>query len=134
MPHPFLTVAWLAEVKSIRDSMGEMPTPAGLSELKLNLTVTGSPEGDKEMHLDASGSGLQIQPGHLGDAPTSVTLPYDTAKAMFVDGDQQAAMQAFMSGQIRVQGDMTRLMALQSIGAPSPEQQAFQQKVKDVTA
>ena len=32
---------------------------------------------------------------------------------MFIEGNQQAAMQAFMSGQIKVEGDMTKLMAMQ---------------------
>ena len=53
---------------------------------------------------------------------------------MFISGDQAAAMQAFMSGQIKVDGDMTKLMAMQSAGAPSPEQVAFQEKIKALTA
>ena len=36
---------------------------------------------------------------------------------MFVKGDQSAAMQAFMGGKIKVEGDMTKLMAMQSGGA-----------------
>jgi putative sterol carrier protein len=54
------------------------------------------------------------------------------AKALFVRRDQQAAMQAFMSGQIKVQGDMTKLMAMSST-VPTPEQEAFAQKVLDLT-
>ena len=62
-------------------------------------------------------------------------MPYDVAKAMFIDGNQQAAMQAFMSGQIKVEGDMTKLMSMQAAGgAPTPEQQAFQQKLRELTA
>jgi putative sterol carrier protein len=53
---------------------------------------------------------------------------------MFIDGNQQAGMQAFMSGQIKVEGDMTKLMAMQAGGPPSEEQQAFQAKLRDMTA
>jgi putative sterol carrier protein len=39
-----------------------------------------------------------------------------------------AAMQAFMSGQIKAEGDMTKLMALQT-ARPSAEQKALFQQV-----
>ena len=62
----------------------------------------------------------------------TVTLDYETAKAIFVEGNPQAGMQAFMAGKIKVQGDMTKLMAMQS-GAPSPEQAELATKIKDIT-
>jgi len=40
----------------------------------------------------------------------------ETARAVFVDANPQAGMQAFMSGKVRVQGDMTKLMMAQSGG------------------
>jgi putative sterol carrier protein len=63
-----------------------------------------------------------------------LTVPFDVAKAMLIEGTPQAAMQAFMSGQIKVEGDMSKLMAMQSAGGPSPEQTAFQEKLKAITA
>ena len=63
-----------------------------------------------------------------------MTVPYDVAKQLFIQNDQAAAMQAFMSGKIRVTGDMTKLMAMQAAGPPSAEQQAFSQKLLDLTA
>ena len=41
-------------------------------------------------------------------------------------------MQAFMSGQIKVQGDMGKLMSMGN-AAPTPEQEAFSQKVVELT-
>ena len=46
-----------------------------------------------------------------------MTVDYLTAKAIIVDGNPQAGMQAFMAGKIKVQGDMTKMMALQAGGA-----------------
>jgi putative sterol carrier protein len=63
----------------------------------------------------------------------TVTLDYDTAKAIFVDGNPQAGMQAFMAGKVKVQGDMTKLMAMQA-APPDANAQAFAQKVKEMTA
>ena len=39
---------------------------------------------------------------------------YDTARALIVDRDPAVAMQSFMAGKIQVQGDMMKLMALQT--------------------
>ena len=129
MPFTFLSDEWLAEAKSLLESSGSSGMmPAAVS---LNLVVTGGPQGDRELHAadGAFGAGL------LADAPTKLTLPYAVARKMFIEGDQQAAMQAFMSGQIKVEGDMTKLMALQGAGGgASAEQKALQEKLKALTA
>ena len=127
MPEAFLSEAWFNEVEKLRD---EAPAPTGAAaDLVLNITVTGGPEGDVDVRMDKG----QFERGHMDGAPTKLTVPYDVARSIFIEGNQQAGMQAFMSGQIKVEGDMTKLMAMQG-GAPTPEQQAFQQKLKDVTA
>ena len=79
-------------------------------------------------------AGGNFERGLAEGAPTKLTVPYAVAKSMFIDGNQQAGMQAFMSGQIKVEGDMSKLMAMQGGGGPSPEQEAFTQKIKELTA
>jgi putative sterol carrier protein len=91
--------------------------------------VAGGPVGDREIHM----AGGRFERGLAEGAPTKLTVPYEVAKAMFIDGNQQAGMQAFMSGQIKVEGDMTKLMAMQAGGAPTTEQQEFQAKLKALT-
>ncbi|MET0881776.1 MAG: SCP2 sterol-binding domain-containing protein, partial [Acidimicrobiales bacterium] len=55
-----------------------------------------------------------------------------TAKAITVDGDAQVAMQAFMQGKVKVQGDMSKLMLLQQ--APTdPVQTEIQAKIQELT-
>jgi hypothetical protein len=127
VPNPFLSDAWLDEVESLRDEAPE--PPAAIKDLTLNITVTGGPDGDKEVNMTAG----QFGRGHAEGAPTKVTVPYDVAKSMFIDGNQQAGMQAFMSGQIKVEGDMTKIMAMSAAGAPSAEQVAFSEKIKSIT-
>jgi hypothetical protein len=128
MPHPFLSEEWFAEMEKLRPEAP--PPPAALQGLVINVVVTGGPNGDTEVHYD----GGQFARGLAEAAPTKVTVPYEVARALFVEGNQAAAMQAFMSGQIKVEGDMTKLMALQATGAPTPEQLAFQEKVRALTA
>jgi hypothetical protein len=129
MPNPFLSDAWLEEVKAIAEEAGGggmMPPSA-----EINMVITGGPEGDKELHV----AGGQFNPGLLEAAPTKLTLPYDVAKDMFINGNQQAAMQAFMSGKIKVEGDMTKLMAMQGSANPDPAAaEALQKRIKEVTS
>jgi putative sterol carrier protein len=42
-------------------------------------------------------------------------------------------MQGFMSGQIRIEGDMSKLMALQT-AQPSADQVALMKQIQEVTA
>ena len=83
------------------------------------------------MHL----AGGVFDRGHVDDAPTKATVPYDVARQVFVDGSPQAAMQAFMEGQLRIEGDMSRLMMVQSAAmTPTPKQIELQRQLRDITA
>jgi putative sterol carrier protein len=66
--------------------------------------------------MDTSSGELDMDTGHLDDADLTVTLDYATAKAILVEGNPQAGMQAFMAGKVRIQGDMTKLMMAQAGG------------------
>ena len=128
MPHVFLSDDWFDAVEGLRDEMPE--PPAAMKDLVINIVVAGGPDGDREIHM----AGGQFERGLAEGAPTKLTVPFDVAKSMFIDGNQQAGMQAFMSGQIKVEGDMSRLMAMQAAGGPTPEQIAIQEKLKALTA
>ena len=90
--------------------------------MKMNLVITEVPfgEGTVEAHMDTTSGELVLDTGHVDGPDVTATLDYDTAKAMMVDANPQAAMQAFMAGKIKVQGDMTKAMARQS-GPVDPE-------------
>ena len=128
MAHDFLSDAWMDAIEALRDEAPE--PPAVMKDLVLNVTVVDGPDGPRDIHL----SGGQFERGHADAAPTKLTVPFDVAKALFIEGNPQAAMQAFMSGKIKVEGDMSKVMAMQAAGAPSPEQAAFQEKIKGLTA
>ena len=125
--YTFLSDEWLDEVKKLAEENAD--AAAGAPDVKLNVVVTGGPQGDRELHLDKG----MFAAGLLDDAPTKLTVAYPVARAMFIEGNQQAAMQAFMSGQIKVEGDMSKLMAMQGQqpGAGAADMQA---KLKEITA
>jgi putative sterol carrier protein len=82
------------------------------------LVVNEVPDsGSIDAHVDTSSGDLDIERGHLESAELTVTLDYETAKALLVEGNPQAAMSAFMAGKIRIDGDMSKLMAMQGTAA-----------------
>jgi hypothetical protein len=131
--YPFLSSEWLDEAKKIRDEY-HGKTPPAAHAVKMNQIITDVPFGDGTInaHMDTSSGDLEMDMGHVDAPDVTVTLDYETAKAIFVEGNPQAGMQAFMAGKIKVQGDMTKLMAMQS-GAPDPTAQEVAGKIKDIT-
>ena len=132
--HPFLSDEWMEEAKKIREEYrGKTQAPA--HKVKMNQIVTDVPfgEGTIEAHMDTSGGDMEMDKGHIDDAEVTVTVDYATAKAIFVDQNPQAGMQAFMAGKIKVQGDMTKLMAMGQ-AAPDPAAAEIAARIKDITA
>ena len=133
----FLSQAWLEEAHKIREEFeGEGGPPA--HHMRMNLIIVECPEGvtdgdTVEAHMDTTEGKLSMDTGHLADPDLTVTVDYDTAKAIFVDQNPQAGMQAFMAGKVKVQGDMTKLMAAQGGGGPGGNE-ALQEAIKDMTA
>lgn len=132
--YQFLTDEWVAEAKRIRESIeGDVPAPA--HEVKMNLVITGVPfgEGTLQAHMDTSDGEMRMDLHHVEDPQLTVTVDYDTAKAIFVDGNPQAGMQAFMAGKVKVEGDMTKLMAMQT-ASPDPAAAKVSEAIKEMTA
>jgi hypothetical protein len=116
--YPFLSDKWLAEARKIRAEFKGRTPPMPVS-VRMNQIIQDVPfgAGTIEAHLDTSSGELEIDTGHLESPDLTITMAYQTARALLVDGDAQAAMQAFLGGRIKVDGDITKLMALQSAGA-----------------
>jgi putative sterol carrier protein len=125
----FLSDEWFAKVDELTAAAGNLNVPPALSGLTLNLTATGAPSGTVEMSLN----GGKFEKGHNPNAATKLTLPADLLRKIFLEGDSAAGMQGFMSGQIKVEGDMSKLMALQS-ARPSAEQKELFKQVLALTA
>jgi len=128
MGHAFLSDSWFDEIETIRQEHNP-PVPDVIKDLVINLVVEGSPSGSIEAHMAAG----RFVKGLADAAPTKLTVPFDVAKKMFIENDQTASMQAFMSGQIKVEGDMTKLMAMQAAGPPSPEAIKVQEAILAMT-
>jgi hypothetical protein len=123
----------MAEAKKIREEYQGKTSPVAHA-VRMNQVITEVPfgSGSIDAHMDTSSGELLLDLGHIDNPDLKVTLDYNTAKAILVDGNPQAGMQAFMAGKIKVEGDMTKLMAMQA-QAPDPTAAEVAQRVKDIT-
>lgn len=120
----FLSDEWFAKVAELTAAAGNLNVPSTLASLALNVTA-----GD----VDLSIVGGQFNKGHDASAGTKMIMPADLLRKIFLEGDQAAGMQGFMSGQIKVEGDMSKLMALQT-ARPSEEMKALFKTILAATA
>ncbi len=128
MGHPFLSDSWFEAADKLQSEINP-EIPDMLKDLVINLLVKDGPDGDIEAKMEAG----RFVKGLADEAPTKLTVPYDVAKKMFIEGDQQASMQAFMSGQIQVEGDMAKLMSMSAGGPPSDDAKKVQDAIAAMT-
>ena len=127
----FLSDEWFTAVTALMVEHGaDAPTTQAMM---MNLVVTDTPWGEREMHMGAVDGKAEMGQGLADGADVTLTTDYATAKDVFVSGNQQAGMQAFMAGKVKVQGDMTKLMMAQQGGGPGGNQ-ALTDAIQETTA
>jgi len=135
MAHQFLSDEWMTAAKAIRAKYAGQ-TPKVTVSIRMNQVVTDVPFGDGTVksYLDTSSGEVEMDLGELETADLTVTTDYETARKVFVDQDQAAGMQAFMGGKIKVQGDMMKMMAMQT-GMPQDDlTKQIAEEIKGITA
>ncbi len=133
MSYAFLSDEWIEHARAIREEYrGKGATVA--QTVRMNLIVTEMPFGDGSLdaHLETKAGEVEIDKGHLDAPDLTVTVDYDTAKAILVDGNAGAGMQAFMAGKVRVEGDMAQLLALQA-APPDETASAIAARLREIT-
>lgn len=135
MAHTFLSPEWMDAARGLRDTLPR-PATAPTVAVRLNLVVTETPfDADVHGHIDTSDGEVVIEAGHIDAPDATVTVDWATARALFVDQDAAAAMQAFMGGRIAVDGDITKLLSMQATAmAPDEESMAIAAALREITA
>ena len=131
--HVFLTDDWMAAARELREKYADR-MPDVTIDVKINQVITDVPfgEGTISAYIDSSDGNLDLELGELDEADVTLTTDYETAKSMIVDQDPAVVMQSFMAGKIKVQGDMTKLMAMQASGV-DPIASEVAGRIKDIT-
>lgn len=124
-----LTDDWFTTVEQLTAAAGELNLPPALANLALNLIVANTDSTNTELSLD----GGKIKKGLSANAKTTLNMDAETLRKVFLEFDIGAAMQAFMTGKIKVQGDMSQLMALQTAQPSTEQKQLFKRILEQTT-
>lgn len=131
----FLTDEWMEAARALREQYADR-LPDITVEVRINQVVTDVPFGDGTLraYIDSTNGGLALELGELDDPDVTLTTDYETAKAMVVDQDPTIVMQSFMAGKIVVQGDMMKLMAMQTAVPVNEASAELAAKIQAITA
>jgi hypothetical protein len=131
----FLTDEWIDAAREVRARYADR-LPAVTIEVRINQIVTDVPFGDGTIraYIDSTDGNLDLELGELDEPDVTLTTDYDTAKAMVVDQDPTVVMQSFMAGKITVQGDMMKLMAMQTAVPVNEASAEFAADLQAITA
>jgi hypothetical protein len=127
MRYEFLSDEWFNQVDALIAAAGDLQIPAPMKAAEINVTVV-APAGETKLFMK---DGLFTR-GHQASAATSIKLDADIARKIFVDADAAAGVQAFLSGQIQVEGDLAKLVAMQTT-EPSDAQKALSKRIAEIT-
>lgn len=134
MAHQFLSEEWMVAAREIRARYqnDSVKIPVGV---RMNQIITGVPfgEGTVATYTDTTSGSLDIDLGHLETVDVTVTTDYTTARNIFVEQDPNFTMQAFMSGKIKVEGDMLKMMALQGAMPQDETAKTIAAEIKSIT-
>ena len=134
MSHDFLSDDWMTAARAIRAKY-EGQTPKIAASIRINQVITEVPFGSGEVKsfIDTSSGDMKMELGELESPDATVTTDWATARAMFALGDQAAAMQAFMSGKIKVTGDMMKIMSMQTAVPQNDVTVRIAEEIKAIT-
>ncbi len=129
--YPFLSHEWFTEVRRLHEAYDQV-VPLAVA-VRMNLMIKETPfGGDLPMHMTAESGQADWGEGHLDEADVTLILGYDTAREIFIGGNPQAAIEAFMAGKIVMQGDITKLMEMQ-IAQPGPGAPELARAMQEIT-
>lgn len=135
---PFLSDDWIAAAQEIYSTASKRVDSASAASgptITMNLVVKNAPFRSDNIlaKVDSRDGVFRITLGPLDEAEVKLTLDYKIARSILLDGDAQVGMRAFLSGKIRVEGNMTKLLALRN-SASTPEEEATLNALRAITA
>jgi len=135
MTHPFLSADWMVAAREIRERYRDH-APKVSVVVRFNQVVTGVPFGDGTIHshMDTSSGVVVMDLGHLEGVDATLTTDYETARRIFLDQDPQKAMEAFLTGKVKVEGDMLKLMSMQVAMPNNDIAQTVAAEIRAITA
>ena len=109
----FLSEAFMTEATAALNADPAFIGAIGNVDLSIQFTITDTPEGEVVYGLSIADGAAEMARGELAGADLEVTNDYETAVGIST-GELNTQM-AFMTGKLKVTGDMAKLMLNQHV-------------------
>ena len=104
----YLSPEWFAAIQDAAEAARPADPPGDDALLVLRQVVTGGPDGEVTYRVAVQGGTVTVSPG---DGAADVTLAQDYGTAIALQQGRLSVQAAFMTGRIRVGGDVGALLA-----------------------
>ncbi|HEX9761628.1 MAG TPA: SCP2 sterol-binding domain-containing protein [Acidimicrobiia bacterium] len=108
----FLSAEWADDVTAALNSHDGFKNAIGAADLSIQFQTEDGPHGPIDYFLSASGGNASVALGDLESADVTVKQSYDTATA--ISKGEMNTQTAFMTGKLKVSGNLAKLMMHQS--------------------
>lgn len=108
----FLTEEWANDVTQALNSHEGFKNAMGAADLGIQFNTEDGPDGGVDYYLKSSGGTTNVALGTIEDADVTVKQSYDTAAA--ISQGELNTQTAFMTGKLKVSGNLAKLMMHQS--------------------
>ena len=108
----FLSEEWAQEATDALNSHEGFKNAIGAADLGIQFNTTDTPDGEVDYYLSTSGGVATMAIGTLEGADVTVKQNYDTAAA--IAKGELNTQTAFMTGKLKVSGNLAKLMMHQS--------------------
>ena len=109
----FLSEDWAQDVTTALNNHEGYKNALGSAELGIQFEVEEAPDGDVHYYLSTGGGNATVALGDLDDADVTVKQSHDTAVAIFKG--ELNTQTAFMTGKLKVSGNLAKLMMHQNV-------------------
>jgi len=110
VPVQFLSEEWTTELKDRLNATDSFKKAAGSASAKVQQVITG-PDGERRYRIRIKDGSIDMGQGEIDSPDATITQDYDTAMALAKS--ELNPITAFMSGKLRISGNMMLLMQLQ---------------------
>ena len=108
----FLTDEWTSAAQAAMNADEGFVSAIGKHTARLQQVVT-APDGEKRYYVKLEDGKAEVAMGDVDNPDATITQDYDTAKG--ISTGELSAVAAYMSGKLRVQGDLMKLMTMQGV-------------------
>jgi putative sterol carrier protein len=104
----FLSEEWASDVTAALNAHDGFRNAIGTADLAIQFNVSDTPDGEVDYFLQAGGGSAEMGIGTLDSPDVTVKQTYDTATA--VSKGELNTQTAFMTGKLKVSGNLAKLM------------------------